>query len=280
MRIIRVFPRKTSMTPKDEYAFVGDPPLFRPPANEVHISVTFTWDIQEGKRLQQAWAQYYPLVKLGGPAFNTLADEFISGKYLRDGVTITSRGCIRKCPWCFVPQREGKIRLLDIKPGWILQDNNILATPHQHQEKVYQMLNKQRRQAKLSGGVDARLVDDWVAEAFRNLRIDEIYLAADTKGSLTALKRAVNKLSFLGRNKLRCYVMIGFGDETISEAEDRLKEAWNIGCLPFSQLYQPPEHYIQWSKDWRELNRNWSRPAITRTIMKAQDLPLFQEADN
>lgn len=31
MRIIRVFPRRTSMTPRDDYAFVGDPPLMLPP---------------------------------------------------------------------------------------------------------------------------------------------------------------------------------------------------------------------------------------------------------
>ena len=33
MKIIRVFPRKTHMTPTDPYAFVGDPPLWRPKAD-------------------------------------------------------------------------------------------------------------------------------------------------------------------------------------------------------------------------------------------------------
>ena len=72
MAIIRVFPRKTSMTPEDSYSFVGDPPLFRPDAKEVHVSVTFTWDIEEGKRLQRAWANYYPNVKIGGPAMGSI----------------------------------------------------------------------------------------------------------------------------------------------------------------------------------------------------------------
>ena len=70
MNIIRVFPRKTSMTPDDDYAFVGDPPLWRPKADEVHVSVCFTWDIEEGHRLQEAWSQHYPAVKLGGPAID------------------------------------------------------------------------------------------------------------------------------------------------------------------------------------------------------------------
>ena len=69
MNIIRVFPRRTSYTPTDNMAFVGDPPLFRPDADEVHVSVTFTWDKSEGERLADAWSQYYQNVKLGGVAY-------------------------------------------------------------------------------------------------------------------------------------------------------------------------------------------------------------------
>ena len=42
------------MTPDDDMAFVGQPGLFRPDTDEVHISVTFTWDIEDGIRLQKA----------------------------------------------------------------------------------------------------------------------------------------------------------------------------------------------------------------------------------
>ena len=51
MRIVRVFPRRTSATPTDDLAFVGDPPLFLPEADEVHVSCTFTWDRAEARRL-------------------------------------------------------------------------------------------------------------------------------------------------------------------------------------------------------------------------------------
>lgn len=270
MKILRVFPRKTSMTPTDELAFVGDPPLFRPKADEVHISVTFTWDVEEGFRLNNAWAEYYPTVKIGGPAFpfTDPSNEFIPGMYLTSGVTITSRGCPRKCPWCLVPFREGKIKLLDIKSGWIIQDNNILATPKEHQRKVYAMLRKQKKRARFSGGIDARLVDDWVADQIRNLKINEIFLAADTKIGLKSLANAVEKLSFLNRRQLRCYVMIGYNGETIDEAEERLQTVWDIGCLPFSQLYQPLDEYINYPKEWRDLNRTWSRPAAIFALNK------------
>jgi len=38
MKIARVLPRRTSATPDNELAFIGDPPLFLPAADEVHVS--------------------------------------------------------------------------------------------------------------------------------------------------------------------------------------------------------------------------------------------------
>lgn len=58
------------MIPRDDYSFIGDPPMIRPYADEVHISCVFTWDKPEAERLRDAWAQYYPVVRLGGPAFS------------------------------------------------------------------------------------------------------------------------------------------------------------------------------------------------------------------
>ena len=43
MSILRVFPRRTTATPTDECAFIGNPPMFWPEADEVHVSVAFTW---------------------------------------------------------------------------------------------------------------------------------------------------------------------------------------------------------------------------------------------
>ena len=68
MRIARVFPRRTSATPDDELAFVGDPPLFLPTADEVHVSCTFTWDRPQAQRLARAWANHGYTVRIGGPA--------------------------------------------------------------------------------------------------------------------------------------------------------------------------------------------------------------------
>jgi hypothetical protein len=51
MKIARVFPRMTKATPVDLLSFVGDPGLFPPEVDEVHVSVTFTYDMSEAERL-------------------------------------------------------------------------------------------------------------------------------------------------------------------------------------------------------------------------------------
>ena len=252
------------MTPRDDYAFVGDPPMMRPEATEVHISVTFVWDRSRGEHLARAWRQYYPIVKLGGPAYDDHGNGFIPGQYVMDGVIFSSRGCNKRCPWCFAWRREGRIRLLPIKPGHIIQDNNLLQCPRDHQEAVYRMLQRQSKAAEFKGGLDATRVDDWVASQLRELRISQVFLAADTDHSLRPLEKAVRKLSFLARDKLRCYVLLAYDGESIGAGLRRLEAVWGIGCLPFAQLYQPPEEEIQYSKEWEELARTWSRPAATK----------------
>jgi len=106
LRIARVFPTKTSMTPIDQDAYFGGPVMF-PKYDEVHISAVFSWDIHRASELKRQWEMVCPVVRLGGPAFGDPGGEFIPGMYLKSGITITTRGCIRHCPYCFVPKREG-----------------------------------------------------------------------------------------------------------------------------------------------------------------------------
>ncbi len=262
------------MTPTDDMAFIGFPPLpqFRPEADQVHVSVTFTWDREEGARLREAWAQHYEIVLIGGPAIDGVIGErvpgmkmrlaeFVPGMYVRRGVTITSRGCPRNCPWCMVPTWEGELRTIPIQPGWVVQDNNLLACPKEHIKAVFEMLRTRGRAVSFPGGLDARLLTPWVASQLRTLRIQQLFLAADTNMALEPLAVASKRLPFLSRRQKRCYVMIGYDGETLREAEARLKAVWSIGCMPFAILFQPTTGPIKYSPDWKALMRSWARPA-------------------
>jgi len=258
------------MTPTDDYAFVGDPPMFRPLARKVHVSCSFTWDITEARRLAEAWAQHYYLVQLGGAAFGSQADEFTPGMYVKQGVTITSRGCNNQCPWCLVPEREGKLREVEIHPGNNIIDNNLLQCSRAHIAQVFDMLRSQH-QIILSGGLDARLITTSIADDLRSLRVKRMFLACDTKEALTPLRLARHYLDGFRRDQLRCFVLLCFRNESISEAEERLRDVWHLGFEPFAMLYQPPDRYIHYSKEWRKLSKIWTRPARMKAVMRGEN---------
>ena len=119
MKIFRVFPKRTSFTPDDEMVRIGRPypELWPLVADEIHISCTFSWDKSYCKELKKEWLEYYPVVKLGGPAYGSNSDEFIPGRYVKKGITFTSRGCNFTCPFCLVPKMEGKFREINIEAG-------------------------------------------------------------------------------------------------------------------------------------------------------------------
>ena len=267
-QIIRVFPRRTSYLPKDEMVFVGYPQLERPQADEVHISCTFTWDKPEAERLKMAWSQYYPVVKLGGPAYDDpCTDNFIPGRYVRDGVVYTSHGCNNQCPWCLVWKREGGIRLDRIQQGNVLQDNNILQCSRPHIEGVFDMLSTQKG-IVLAGGIEASRVEQWSADRIRGLRIKQIFLACDTDGAIKPLRKALKLLS-LPHNKVRCYVLLRYDpNETRMRALIRLLEVYEAGAIPFAQLYQPAEGEVNHPVEWKRFGRTWQRPAGTEAFIK------------
>jgi hypothetical protein len=194
---------------------------------------------------------------------------FVAGRYVRQGVTFTSRGCNNHCPFCLVPSREGRLREIpEFEAGHIINDNNYLQCSATHRTMVRQMLRQQPKAAVFSGGLQASLVTPAIAEEFRDIRIDSVFLAADSEGAIKPLRTACKRLAFLGREKLRCYALCAFGDDTPEKAEARLMAIWEAGAMPFAILYQPPEQWITYSREWRQLARTWSRPASMKARVK------------
>jgi hypothetical protein len=264
--IIRVFPRKTKWTPNDDYVFFGEPPLYALPDVQVMISVTFSWDIAEGERLFRAWRKRTKWVGVGGPAHASLNNAFTPGRFIKPGVTFTSRGCPKRCPWCLVHRREGKLReLTDIAAGNIVQDNNLLACSREHFERVCEMLRTQKA-IKFSGGLDIDYLRPWHVDRLKKLRVKELWLACDRNEDLPRLAKARDLLGDFPEDKRRCYVLGGFDGELLAEAHLRCEHVYKMGFLPFAQLYRGDDGKTlePRSKAWREWARKWSRPAAYR----------------
>lgn len=282
MTLARVFPRKTNGTPVDPYAFVGYPPLecFIPEdITEIHVSVTFSWDLPEAERMAYAWqAKKIAPVTLGGPVFEKAADnkkacEFEPGKYLRKGYTITSRGCPNRCWFCEVPNREGLLQELEIKPGSNVLDNNLLACSEQHIRRVFKMLESQK-DAILSGGLEAKRLKAWHVELFAKAHIKEAFFAYDTPDDLPALEAAAVLLKqneWYRDYKCRCYVLCGYKGDSLEAADSRCKALLELGYYPFAMYYRDPADErprILKPRCWQDLCCTWTRPACINATKK------------
>ena len=279
MKIIRVFPQRTSYTPDDEYSFVGRAPLTRPPADEVHISCTFTWDKPVAEQLADDWSNYYPNVKIGGPAYDDAGGEFTPGLYIKQGEVITSRGCPNKCSYCFVPKREGKLRTLEIKDGYDILDNNLLACPREHIQAVLDMLAHQKRKAMFRGGLDARLLKEWFADRIVEIGLKQAFFAYDRPNDKEPLHNALKMLRERGcsRHKLCCYVLVGYQDDTPHKAAQRLKWVVQQGTTPFAMYYRSANDEKEIPPLWHSFVRLWARPAnIFRKRDNQPEIMLFE----
>jgi hypothetical protein len=268
-RIIRVFPRSTKATPVDPLAFVGHPPLLRPEADEVHISVTFTWDLPRARKLVKSWGALYPIVKIGGPALGDPGGEFTPGRYLKAGYVITSRGCPNRCRRCFVPKREGGLRLLKIRPGWDILDNNLLACPRSHIEEVLEMLQGQKERARFSGGIEAARVEPWFAKAIASARLETLILAYDHPSQRNPVERAVKMIrdeagwtDGTSRKRLGCFVLCGFPGDSIGEAHERLEWITSLGVRAYPMFFRDDSGRLSIPPPWYEMMRPYLRPSI------------------
>ena len=102
------------------------------------------------------------------------------------------------------------------------------------------------------------------------MRIKELWLSYDHDGAIHDLIKASYLLKkYFKRYKLRCYVLIGFGEDTINKAEQRLVKSWELGFLPFAMLYRNKQgSYPKPEKEWRHFQRTWTRPAAIATRIK------------
>lgn len=271
MRIARVFCRRTNATPTDSLAFINEPPpLFLQEVDEVHICVVFTYDLPVAERLQRQWEAVGVPVKMGGPAFDQPSGEFIPGLYVKQGITITSRGCPNHCWFCRVPIREKGLRELEIKDGWNIFDDNILSCSEDHIRKVFAMLKRQPERPCFTGGLEAKLLKPWHCELLRAVGTKHMYFAYDTADDLDPLQQAGKMLQDSGftiaSHAMKCYVLIGYPGDTFRKAEKRLKETMTAGFMPFAMLYRDDGGEV--SPEWRRFQREWLQPKIVGQKMK------------
>lgn len=274
MKIIRVYPRRTAATPDDADVRIACPPGLFDQADEVHISVTFTWDRPLAERLAEQWRRVAP-VRIGGPAHDDPGGEFVPGVYVKRGYVVTSRGCPNRCWFCSVPLREGlTVRELPITEGWNLLDSNLLACSDEHIRAAFRMLAegkiKYKRRPEFTGGLEAARLQQWHVDALRELRPKQLFFAYDTPDDLEPLQRAGKMLLGAGftreSHQLRCYVLCGYRGDDVGKAEERMHQAIDAGFIPMAMVYRPWDGLA--GDGWVRWARSWARPAIINAKLR------------
>lgn len=263
-KIIRVFPRRTKVTPDDELAAIARLPSMFDECDEVHISVAFTWDLPLAEELYKQW-KYVAPTTMAGPALMTRGEKFISGMYVKKGFTITSRGCPNQCWFCSVWRREGVgVRELEVQDGYDILDDNLLACSDDHVKEVFDMLSRQPQRPKFTGGLEAKILKPWHCERLKALKPERLYFAYDTPDDYEPLLDAGVMLREAGftsaSHVLSCYVLCGWPADTLESAENRMRQTIAAGFTPMAMLYR--DQSGKRDDSWRVWARTWARPSI------------------
>ncbi len=156
-----------------------------------------------------------------------------------------TRGCIRSCDWCIVPEKEGFIRANAFYEEFVrsdtrdivFMDNNVLASSHGLSE--IERLGRTDYRVDFNQGLDARLIasDEGVAELLSDLKwYKPLRLACDKKSQMPFIESAVN---LLRKHKCtpswyNCYVLV----KDIEDAYERVMFLKGLKMQPFAQPYR------------------------------------------
>lgn len=170
----------------------------------------------------------------------------------------TTRGCIRKCPFCVVPEKEGRIReVADIYQFWtgqehlMLLDNNLTAAP-EHFALVVRQLIKERIVVDFSQGLDIRLITPDMAQLLAKVRLwKQIHIAFDNLSVESAVRSGVALLKENGvpPRKLMAYVLIGY-DTTPEEDLYRVEVLRALKVDPFVMPFNRDDPYQKRFARW------------------------------
>jgi hypothetical protein len=182
----------------------------------------------------------------------------------------TSRGCIRKCGFCVVPQKEGPIR--DHAPvsefhksehkAVMLLDNNFLASPRWKETLSY--IEENGLKVNFNQGLDIRLMNEEIANRLASVKCYNwhfktkgLHFAFDSLGVESAVRKGITYLVAAGfkPRDLMFYVLAGYDTK---EQDDlyRIETLRELGVIPFVMPFnQSKEPYVRKIARW--VNRKY-----------------------
>lgn len=161
-------------------------------------------------------------------------------------IQLFSRGCIRKCPFCIVNKKEGKIRPIkhmELNPkGKHIEvlDNNFFA--NSEWKSAIDLLLKWKQPVNFHG-VDVRILTKENIYYLNKLKhYKQIHIAWDNpKDNL--LPKLKQMIKFVKPYKIMCYVLTGYWS-TLEQDIYRVTEIEKLGITPFVMPFHKKEKYL------------------------------------
>lgn len=247
-------------------------PFFADFYDKIYSSKVFTFNpidpyLPSDERVIKAGIGYHSHLELDEEIEHIMPDYSI---YRLDySVGFLTRGCIRQCPWCIVPKKEGKIHSnADITEFLahnkaVLMDNNVLACDFgiTQLDKIAKLGIK----VDFNQGLDARLIDNEIAKRLAKIKwLYPVRLACDTKEQMPTIEKTVKLLRANGCTPQRyfCYVLV----KDIEDAMERVEFLRKLNISSFCQPYRDFENNIQPTQKQKDFARWVNHKAIFNTV--------------
>lgn len=242
-------------------------PLFINDYDKVYYSKIFTFTKQ--------YPNYIYNIEKGGTGFDihkklpyeidTLQPNYSIYPNIDYAVGFLTRGCIRKCKWCVVPEKEGYIKSYRTveqiaRPNSnkiIFLDNNVLASDFGLSE--IEKLSKSDYYVDFNQGLDARLVTYELADLLVKIKwMKYIRFSCDTTAILPKILEVGELLRSKGYKKDIFVYILGM------EPKDtlyRLNELKKHNFTPFMQPYRDLSNFSKVNPELKKMsrwcNRKW-----------------------
>lgn len=214
--------------------------------DRVYSSKVFTWTEECPYLPEDAirGGTGYGLYNELPPEVDGMKPDYTIYPKIRYAIGFLTRGCVRACPWCVVPRKEGRIRPYatwreirrEDSRDMVFMDNNVLACPHGISQ-MEDMIGEDVR-IDFNQGLDARLITPEIAEIIGRLKwIRFVRMSCDTDDMLGVVLEKAQMLEKSGINPGRIFVYL-LVRETDS-AERRAIALREAGLQPFAQPYRP-----------------------------------------
>ena len=223
-----------------------DPLFSRPDRIYASKVFTFTQDFQDyaagDPEPVRGGTGYDPNVKLPDEIEHMISDYSLYPDF-SSALGFLTRGCIRNCPWCIVPKKEGELRVVDdikrVAAGRkevVLLDNNFLAADKEFVREQLEKVARIRLKLDFNQGLDARLVTPENARLLAACRwIRFIRFSCDTVAMIEPIRRAVELVREAGfKREIFVYMLV----TDIADAETRLRALVDLNVIPFAQPYR------------------------------------------